>query len=280
LVYSTDGGTTAISTGQTVFPNALYCSIELTTTFTDVNVIDAVSVLDITVPSGTTLSSISDDSLFLGVQNLLMIPGLGLISFGIATLTAPNTYRLSRILWNVGQTLWDSETKVQSDYTGFCYLMTSQFYSIPVPNTVPLGAALTYFVAQPDETLNSSAVAPLRRTPELLDGLCDYPRHVTSVLLVPQDNGDLSVSFIAPQSQAQFQPSPLFDASVTDAVSYNLRLRNGAGTVLATHSAVTTLTDTFTAAEIASNVGLNVSIQAVNSAGQFMPETNTVRWFV
>jgi hypothetical protein len=280
LVYSTDGGTTAISTGQTVFPNALYCSIELTTTFTDVNVIDAVSTLDITVPSGTTLSSISDDTLFLGVQNLLMIPGLGLISFGIATLTAPNTYRLSRILWNVGQTLWDSETKVQADYTGLCYLMTSQFYSIPVPNTVPLGASLTYFVAQPDATLNSAAIAPLRRTPELLDGLCDYPRHVTSVLLLPQDNGDLDIEWLAPQSQAQFQPSPLFDASVTDAVSYNLRLRNGAGTVLATHTGITTLTDTFTAAEISSNIGLNVTIQAVNSAGQFMPETNTVRWFV
>lgn len=279
LVYSVDGGSTSVSTGQTVSPNALYCSIALTTTFTGTTVVDAVSVLDITVPSGTTLNSINDSDLFTGTQNLLMIPGLGLISFGIATLTGVNTYRLSQILWNVGQTLWDSNTKTQSNYSGFCYLMTSLFYSVPVPSTVPLGATLRYFIAQPTGTLDSSAIAPLRNNPEVLDGLCDYTRHVTSVLLVPQDNGDLNIDWIAPQSQAQFQPSPLFDAAITDAVSYNLRLRNGAGTVLATHTGITSLlSDTFTSSEIAGNTGLNVTIQGVNSAGQFMPETNLVRW--
>jgi hypothetical protein len=278
LVYSTDGGTTSVATGQTVSPNALYCSIELTTTFTGTTVIDDVSVLDITVPSGTTLNSINDADLFLATQNLLIIPDLGIVSFGIATLTAPNTYRLSRLLWNVGQSLWDSEDKVQTDYTGFCYLMAAQFYSLAVPNTIPLESQLKYFVNQPDETLLSSATAPLRRNPELFDGLCDYPRHVTGVLLLPQDNGDLDVEWMAPNSQSLFLPSPLFSASTTDAVSYTLRLRNGAGTVLATHSGITTLSDSFTSAEIAGNTELTVTIQAQNSAGQFMPESNLVRW--
>ena len=279
LVYSVDGGSTSVSTGQTVSPNSLYCSIALTTTtFTGTTVIDAVSVLDITVPSRTTLNSINDPELFTGTQNLLMIPGLGLISFGLATLTGVNTYRLSRLLWNVGQTLWDSNTKTQSNYSGFCYLMTSQFHSIPVPSTVPPGAALRYFVGQTTGTLDSSAIAPLRNNPEVLDGLCDYPRHVTGVLFSLQDTGDLQVDWYAPQSQAIFQPSPLFDAAMTDAVSYTTRLRNGAGTVLVTHSGLTGLTDTFTSAEIAGNTGLNVTIQAQNSMGQFMPETNLVKW--
>jgi hypothetical protein len=156
--------------------------------------------------------------------------------------------------------------------------MAAQFYSLSVPNTIPLGSQLKYFVNQPDETLLSSATAPLRRNPELFDGLCDYPRHVTGVILLPQDNGDLDVEWMAPNSQSLFLPSPLFSASTTDAVSYTLRLRNGAGTVLATHSGITTLSDTFTSAEIAGNTGLTVTIQAQNSAGQFMPESNLVRW--
>jgi hypothetical protein len=279
LLYTTDGGTTSFSTGLSVSPNALYCSIVLATPGNNTTIIDGTATIDITVPSGTTLSSISDDELFLGNKNIIMIPTLGLISFGVATVTGTNTYRLTRVLWNIGQSLWDFN-KVQTTYTGFCYLMTSNFFSVPVPNTVALGATLRYFVEQPDGTLQPNLGVSINRPVDIFEGLSDYPRHVTSVVTTREDiTNNLLVSWTPPTTQSEFQPGPIFTIPNTDAVSYDVVARNATtDVVLATHTGLTSLTDSFTPAELSNQSPVSITIKSRNAAGSAMPDDNLLRW--
>jgi hypothetical protein len=285
LSYTIDQGVTVTPTGQSVAPNALYCSIVIDAGFavpSNINVIDADSVITITVPSGTELPSITDADMFNRAQNLIAVPGLGIFSYGIATVSGTNEYKLSRILWNLGQTLWDGN-KVLADYSGPCYLMMDDLVSFPIPNSVPLGANL-YFSATNEDGSQSTDLgvfspATLRRNPEIFDGLCDYPRHVTNVLFNRQTNGDLLVQWVPPLTQTQFQASEIFAVTPTDAVTYDLVLRSGT-TTLTTITGVSGTTSAFTAAQLGSNADINVTIRPLSLLGAAMPESNLIRNFV
>jgi hypothetical protein len=142
LLVSTDGGTTYSSTpvtGMEVNSDKVQIVSGFPTAISPNTILDTSSVLRVTVPEIIELQSITEEQVYDLTNNLIYFEGVGLMAFQTATLVATNTYDLTGLLWNIGQSASDQAFSAPSEG----WLLTGPSIEFPVPNSIPFTSELT-----------------------------------------------------------------------------------------------------------------------------------------
>jgi hypothetical protein len=106
--------------------------------------IDRGTHIDVDVGQYTTLNSVDEVYLYDATKNIMYIEGVGVVGFATATLIGTNKYRLTNLLFNLGQSGLDSITPPSSwSVPAEAVIFLGAPYELIVPSSFNQGDALT-----------------------------------------------------------------------------------------------------------------------------------------
>jgi len=229
---------------------------------------DPYSVITVETAPGVNLTTSAIEFVIDGTRNIIWSPQWGFVGFVTATLVAANTYELTGILWNIGQSSFD-ETSPTFTAPSTAWYLIGEPYEILVPTSLSQGSNLTLMAAT--STRNAGTYV------STYNAYNSAPRYPVLASVLYEDDSDILISWCPSiDQQTQLVPALFNDPAQSEAENYEVRVYEGS-TLKRTTSVsgrVFNYSLSFqTADSIANRAALRYAVIQVGSLGQMQEGT-------